>query len=68
MKTYSLALRKNNVWYTNWHQYMSPDDINWQQVDQFVKENNYTAYGYVYGHNSRNITAPANRRILWDCG
>jgi hypothetical protein len=64
MKTYSIALQRKSTCFTNWNQYNSPDDINWDEVENFCKEGGYTAYGYYYGNNSRDLTATRCRTIL----
>lgn len=63
-KTYSIALKRNNVWYTNWYQYFSLDEINWTSVKEFCRDAKYQAYGYYYGYNSRNLTSARCRTIL----
>jgi len=64
MKTYSIAFKRNNVWTTNWGEYSSLDEINWNEVDAYCKEKNYQAYGYYYGHNSRNLKSKRCRTVV----
>jgi hypothetical protein len=66
-KTYSIAFQTNSgVWVTNWNQYNSLEDINWEDVDSFSKKGGYLAYGYYYGTNSRELTSPKCRTIVKD--
>ena len=65
MKTYSVAFKKNGNWFTNWGQYFQLGDINWNEVEKFAVENNHQAYGYYYGHNSRNLISKRCRTVLW---
>lgn len=63
MKTFSVAILKETeyhgkVWYTNFGQYHSLDDINWDEVyDYVMNDDRALAYGYYYGHNSRNLVS-----------
>lgn len=67
MKTYSVCiLTKAGHWVTNWHQYASQDDIDWDKVKKHVEENGHLAYGYMYGVKSRNLTAKRCRTVLWE--
>jgi hypothetical protein len=75
MKTYSLAIKvhKETVnegkpyWITNWHQYNNLEDIDWNEVKQFVLNNpQYIAYGYYYGNNSRKLTSDKCRTVLFE--
>lgn len=68
MKTYSVVIKsaKTGFWITNWGQFMSADDINWEKVDNYVTSKGDLGYGFVYGRNSRDITSPANRTVLWE--
>ena len=69
MKTYSLTIQhKSGTWQTNWHKYGSPDEINWDKVEEFVKERGSLAYGYQHGHNSRNLVSARTRTVLWERG
>lgn len=65
MKTYSVCTKaKSGHWVTNWGQYFDLDEINWEEVKQFASEDGRLGYGYMYGHNSRNLTASRCRTIL----
>jgi len=65
VKTYSLALcDKKGIWFTNYQQYNSPDEINWDEVEKFCEDGDYTAYGYYYGNHSRNLTSARCRTVL----
>lgn len=66
IKTYSVTFQmKNGIWITNWHEYFKRDEIDWGEVAEFCKERGYIAYGYYFGHHSRNLTAAKNRVVLW---
>jgi len=66
-KTYSVAIKgKSGDWFTNWGQYFSLDDINWQDVKDFVTERGDLGYGYYYGHKSRSLTSTRCRTVLWE--
>ena len=66
MKTHSVATQTNEgVWITNWDEWFSEDDIDWKEVEKFCRENGMIAYGYYFGHHSRNLTAAKNRVVLW---
>lgn len=63
-KTYSVAIKnQKGHWITNYDQYASPDDINWENVETHCKETGALAYGYYYGHNSRNLTSARCRTV-----
>jgi len=64
MKTYSVAIKKNGYWLTNWYQYFDIQEIDWEQVESTAKINNWQGYGYYYGHNSRNLTSAKCRTVL----
>ena len=68
-KTYSVCtettINGESIWMTNWHQYQSVDDIDWDKVKNFCQEKGCTGYGYVYGRNSRDIISDRNRTVLW---
>lgn len=65
MKTYSIALQnKEGVWLTNWHQYAEPSEINWSEVYRYSLEVGNLAYGYYYGHNSRDLTSARCRTVV----
>lgn len=67
MKTYSVTiLSKDGNWITNWGKYFSLDEIDWPEVDKFVKERGDLAYGYQYGTDSRNLTSARTRTVLWE--
>ena len=69
MKTYSLTIQhKSGTWQTNWHRYNSPDEIKWEKVEEFAKERGALAYGYQYGHDSRNLVSARTRTVLWERG
>lgn len=64
-KTYSVAIQKSNGdWITNWGQYWSPDDIDWEEVKRWCEEQGHIAYGYMHGHNSRNLVSSRVRTVL----
>ncbi len=66
MKTYSVATQtKEGIWITNWGEWFSKDDIDWGEVRKFCLENGKIAYGYYFGHRSRNLTTAKNRVLLW---
>lgn len=66
MKTFSVCiLNRKGFWITNYGQFFSIEDINWEEVEKFVKEQNGIAYGYMYGHNSRNLVSNKKRTVLW---
>ncbi len=66
MKTYSVATQtKDGVWITNWGEYFQRDEIDWAEVEKFCRESGSVAYGYYFGHHSRNLTAAKNRVLLW---
>jgi hypothetical protein len=63
MKTYSVAIKsKKGYWLTNWNQYFSLEDINWEEVKRFASE----GYGYYFGHNSRNLCSDRTRTVLFE--
>ena len=65
MKTYSVCTKaKAGHWVTNWGQYANLDEIDWGAVKQFASEWGQGSYGYMHGHNSRNLTASRCRTIL----
>jgi len=64
MKTYSIAIKRNNTWFTNWNQYFNLDDIDWKAVEAFCLERKDQAYGYYYGHNSHNLTSERCRTVV----
>ncbi len=68
MKTYSIAFKsRKGHWVTNWNQYSDLDDVDWPEVKQYVdKSNTLVAYGYYYGHNSRNLCSKRTRTVLWE--
>ena len=50
MKTFSVCiLNRKGFWITNYGQFFSIEDINWEEVEKLVKEQNGIAYGYMYG-------------------
>lgn len=64
-KTYSVAIQnKRGDWITNWYQYFHLDEIDWASVKSFAIERGDVAYGYYYGHNSRNLTSARCRTVL----
>lgn len=64
-KTYSLATQnKSGHWITNYQQYFNIDDIDWGKVETFCKERGDLAYGYYYGHNSRNLVSSKCRTVV----
>jgi len=64
-KTYSVAIKnQKGHWITNWDQYPNVDDINWKNVETFCKERGDLAYGYYYGHNSRNLVSAQCRTVV----
>ena len=66
MKTYSVAMQtKESVWITNWDEWPSREDIDWVEVEKFCRERGYIAYGYYFGHHSRNLTAARSRVLMW---
>ena len=67
MKTYSVATKsKQGHWITNRNQYSSLEDINWEDVKEFISKNGRLGYGYYYGHNSRNLCSSRTRTILYE--
>jgi hypothetical protein len=68
MKTYSVTLEKNGkYWVNNWDKWHSIDDIDWDKVAQYCEENStITAFGYMYGTDSRNLTSSRCRTVLWE--
>lgn len=67
-KTYSVTFQvKNGTWVTNWGQYYHLEEIDWEEVDKYSKERGHLAYGYQYGHISRNLSSKKNRTVLWTC-
>ena len=66
MKTYSVTLKNpKGIWITNFGQFPSPDDINWELVKEACKRGAYLAYGYQYGNKSRNLISKRTRTVLW---
>lgn len=75
MKTYSVAIQskhpypeqnKDSYWITNWNKYSSVDDVDWDDVKDFVDNDpNLLGYGYYYGHQSSNLTAKRCRTVLY---
>lgn len=64
-KTYSVAFQnKDGVWFTNWGQYFTLDDIDWPKVEDQCHISGYLAYGYYYGHNSRNLVSAKCRTVV----
>lgn len=64
-KTYSVAIqRKDGIWFTNWGEYFSLDEIDFSKVDDHCKEHGDLAYGYYYGNHSRNLTSARCRTVL----
>jgi hypothetical protein len=62
MKTYSVAtLSPNGYWVTNWNQYDSLADIDFEKVAEFAK----LGYGYYYGTKSRSLTSARSRTVLY---
>ena len=67
MKTYSVAIKnQHGQWITNWNQYAKETDINWMEVKQFADNRGDLAYGYYYGHNSRNLCSARTRTVLYE--
>jgi len=68
MKTYSVTFRsaRHGEWVTNWGQYFSLDEIDWEKVHDSAVERGDLAYGYYYGYNSRNLTSDRCRTVLWE--
>lgn len=64
MKTYSVCVFQGEYWIINWYEYNSLDEIDWEKTKKFCEKNNYPKYGYVYGHNSNNLTSSRNRTII----
>lgn len=77
MKTYSVCILSANpkklgnglpYWITNWNQYSNLDEIDWPMIQQLFFENpDWLAYGYMHGHNSRNLTSAKNRVVKNTC-
>ena len=59
--------RPDGIWVTNWHEYNSPDDIDWDEVKEFCLQQGLIAYGYQHGKSfhSRNLTSAKTRTVLW---
>ena len=67
MKTFSVAIKsKQGHWITNWHEYFSLEDIDWEQVETIVRISGWQGYGYYYGHNSSGLTSSRTRTILYE--
>ena len=63
---YSVAiLGKYGQWLTNFGEYGSPEDINWDKVEQTCKQGKSIAYGYYQGGmHSNNLTSDKNRTVI----
>jgi len=60
--------RKDKIWITNIHEYVTPDEIHWNEVEEFCLKYGYIAYGYQHakGNNhSNNLTSSRTRTVLW---
>ena len=67
MKTYSVAIKsKEGHWITNWHEYSSLQEIDWEGIKQFVNKDGRLGYGYYYGNNSRNLCSSRTRTVLFE--
>ena len=51
-------------WITNWFQYNSKEEIDWERVEEFCKKKRYSKYGFMYGTKSRNLISDNNRTIV----
>lgn len=71
MKTYSVCLLVKDVydrvyWITNWGEYSVLEDVLLELVSEYVcKEDRYLGFGYMYGHNSHNLTSDRCRTELY---
>lgn len=54
----------DSYWVTNWGQFYSLDDINFESVEKHCLKAGSLGYGYYYGHNSRNLTSNRCRTVL----
>ncbi len=65
-KTYSVALqRKDGIWFTNYHKYFHLEELDWEKVEEFCKEQgNIISYGYYYGTKSNELTSARCRTVV----
>ena len=76
MKTYSVCLKmiprpgmndNKPYWVTNWGEYFQSTDIDWKQVEAYQqKEPRCVGFGFMFGHNSRNLVSGRNRTVCFE--
>lgn len=66
MKTYSVSiLSDKGYWVTNWGQYQSKGEIDFDKVKAYCLKHGKLAYGVMHGHKSRDLVSPRCRELLW---
>jgi hypothetical protein len=64
MKTYSIVFEnESKVMIVNYEKYESPEEIDWEKVENYCVNNQCLSYGYQYCHNS-NEYHPKSIKII----